>query len=132
MNMGAKKQSLRTIPEFLAWATGAIEERGMLGEEWDGEGSEIKNCDRTKTNNLNIYTDPEQPQQASEKKNKARGLMLPNFRSYHKATIIRQYIPAQKQTHGSMEQNREPSNKPTHQWSINLQQKRQEYTMEKK
>ena len=64
--------------------------------------------------------------------------MLPNFRSYYKATVIRQYIPAQKQirkhteTHRSMEQNREPRNKPTHQWPINLQQRRQEYTMEKR
>ena len=31
-----------------------------------------------------------------------------------------------------MEQNREPRNKPTHLWSINLQQWRQEYTMEKR
>ena len=40
-------------------------------------------------------------------------------------------IVAQKQTHISMEQNKEPRNKPTHLWSINLQQKRQEYTIEK-
>ena len=31
----------------------------------------------------------------------------------------------QKQTHRSVEQNREPRNKPTHLWSINLQQRRQ-------
>ena len=37
----------------------------------------------------------------------------------------------QKQTYGSMEQNREPRNKPIHLWSINLQQRRQEYTMGK-
>ena len=30
-----------------------------------------------------------------------------------------------------MEQNREPRNKPRHLWSINLQQGRQEYTIEK-
>ena len=30
-----------------------------------------------------------------------------------------------------MEQKREPRNKPTHLWSINLQQRRQEYTMGK-
>ena len=30
-----------------------------------------------------------------------------------------------------MEQNREPRNKPTHVWSTNLQQRRQEYAMEK-
>ena len=31
-----------------------------------------------------------------------------------------------------MEQNREARNKPTHLWSINLQQRKQEYTMEKR
>jgi len=31
-----------------------------------------------------------------------------------------------------MEQNTEPRNKITHLWSINLQQRRQEYTIEKK
>ena len=31
-----------------------------------------------------------------------------------------------------MEQTREPKNKPTHLWSINLWQSRQEYTMEKR
>ena len=34
---------------------------------------------------------------------------------------------AQKQTHRSMEQNREPRNKPTYLQSINLQQRMQEY-----
>ena len=38
-------------------------------------------------------------------------------------------VVAQKQTHGSMEQNREPRNKPTHWRTISLWQKRQEYTM---
>ena len=53
-------------------------------------------------------------------------------------TILQSYsnqnsmVLAQKQTYGSMEQNREPRNKPTHLWSINLQQRRQEYTMEKR
>ena len=41
-------------------------------------------------------------------------------------------ILAQKQIHRSMEQNREPRNKPTHRWSINLQQWRQEYTVDKR
>ena len=41
-------------------------------------------------------------------------------------------VLAQKQTYRSMEQNREPRNKPTHLWSINLQQRRQEYTVEKR
>ena len=30
-----------------------------------------------------------------------------------------------------MKENREPRNQPTHLWSVNLQQGRQEYTMEK-
>ena len=53
-------------------------------------------------------------------------------------TILQSYsnqnrmILPQKQTYGSMEQNREPRNKPTHLWSINLQQRRQEYSMEKR
>ena len=41
-------------------------------------------------------------------------------------------VLAQKQMYGSMEQNREPRNKPTHLWSINLQQRRQEYPMRKR
>ena len=53
-------------------------------------------------------------------------------------TILQSYnnqnskVLAQKQTHRSMEQNREPRNKPTHLWLISLQQRRQEYTMEKR
>ena len=41
-------------------------------------------------------------------------------------TILQSYsnqnseVLAQKQTYGSMEQNREPRNKPTHLWPINL------------
>ena len=40
-------------------------------------------------------------------------------------------VLAQKQTHRSLELNKEPRNKPTHLWSINPLQKRQEYTAEK-
>ena len=39
---------------------------------------------------------------------------------------------AQKQKYRSIEQARKPNNKPTHPWSINLWQRRQEYTMEKR
>ena len=51
-------------------------------------------------------------------------------------TILQSYgnqnsvVLAQKQTHRSMEQNTEPRNKPTHLRSINLQQRKQEYTIE--
>ena len=41
-------------------------------------------------------------------------------------------ILSQKQTCRSMGQSREPRNKPVHLWSINLQQRRQELTMEKR
>ena len=53
-------------------------------------------------------------------------------------TILQSYsnqnsmVLAQKQTHSSMEQNRGPRNKPMPLWSINLWQRRQEYTMGKR
>ena len=39
-------------------------------------------------------------------------------------------VMAQKEPHRSMEQNRQPRNKPTLLWSINLRQRRQEYIQE--
>ena len=53
-------------------------------------------------------------------------------------TILQSYsnqdrmILAQKQKYRSMEQDRKPRDKPTHIWSPNLWQRRQEYTMEKR
>ena len=41
-------------------------------------------------------------------------------------------VLAQRQTERSIEQAREPRNKSMHLWSINLQQRRQEYELEKK
>ena len=66
-------------------------------------------------------------------KNGAGGIRLPDFR-----LILQSYshqnsmVLAQKQTYRSMEQDRKPRNKRMHLWSINLQQSRQEYTMEKR
>ena len=40
-------------------------------------------------------------------------------------------VLAREQTHRSMEKNSEPRNEPTLIWAINLQQRRQEYTMGK-
>ena len=41
-------------------------------------------------------------------------------------------VLTQKQTYRLMKQNRKPRNKPKHLWSINLQQRRQDYTMGKR
>ena len=58
------------------------------------------------------------------KKNKARGITFPDFILYYKATVVKNMVLAQKQTHRSVEQNREPRNKPTRLWPINIQQRR--------
>ena len=53
-------------------------------------------------------------------------------------TILQSYsnqdtmVLAQKQKYRSTEQDRKPRDKPTHIWSPNLQQRRQEHTMEKR
>ena len=46
--------------------------------------------------------------------------------------IFNSLVLAQKQKYGSVEKNREPRNKFTHLWPINLQQRKQEYTMKKR
>ena len=49
------------------------------------------------------------------KKNKEGGINLPDFRQYYKATVINTvWCWHIKQTYGSMEQNRQPRNKPTY------------------
>ena len=91
---------------------------------------------RTRTNNPKVYMEPQKTQNCQsnpEEKNKARRhnhprpQTIPQSYSNQNNTVL-----AQKQMYGSLEQNREHRNKLTHLQSINLQQRRQEYTVEKR
>ena len=66
-------------------------------------------------------------------KNGDRGIRLSDFRLHYKAIVIKTVQSlAQKQKYRSVEQGRKPRDKPMHTCSINLQQSRQDYTMEKR
>ena len=57
-------------------------------------------------------------------------LTLPNCKTYYKASIIKEvWWLEQNQTPSSMEQSREPRNKPIFIWAINLLQRRWRYAM---
>ena len=74
----------------------------------------------------NFQNNPEEKEQ-SWRYNPSRLLTMLQSYSHQNSTVL-----AQKQIHRSMEQDREPRNKPTHLWSSNLLQRGQEYTMEKR
>ena len=65
------------------------------------------------------------------KKNRARRMILPDFRPLYKALVIKRVWYGHKNRH-EMEPDRQPRNKRIQLWSINLWQTRQEYTVEKR
>ena len=60
------------------------------------------------------------------KKKGAGGINLPDFRLYHKGTIIKTVWYWQKQKYRPVEQDRKPINKPMHLWVPYFLQRRQE------
>ena len=62
------------------------------------------------------------------KKNRAGGITFLALCNQNSMVVTQTHT----HTHGSMEQDRDPRNKPMHVWSVNLWQSRQEYTMEKR
>ena len=67
-----------------------------------------------------------------KKKAKVGGITIPDQALLQSCHHQDSMVLAQKQTHRSMEQNREPRNRPSTLWSTNLQQRRKECPMEKR
>ena len=91
---------------------------------------------RTKTNNLKICMEPQKtPNSQSNLEKEKQSWRHNNCRLQvilQNCSNKNSIVLAQKQTHGSKEQNRKPRNGPTTIWSSNLQQSRKEYPKEKR
>ena len=63
---------------------------------------------------IKILINPEEKEQSWRRNPSRLQTILQSFSNQNSVVL------AQKQTYGSVEQNREPRNKPIHLWSINL------------
>ena len=124
-----------SLPHFLGYNSSfLIKAQGNLQNHCNSFQSSKGISQKTRANDFKICIEAQRTlnNQGSIEKEEQ------NFRSHCPWfwTMLQRYsnqnskVLAEKQTHRSMKQNREPRNKPMHLWSINLWQGRREYTME--
>ena len=74
--------------------------------------------------------DPEQPKQSWERKTELEESSFPTSNYIQSYSSQDSMVVTQKQKYRSMVQDRKSRDKPTHIWSTNLWQRKQEHTME--